>query len=615
MAESYGVGNIGRLQQARDKITPLSKRNRELSARGLASVFQEEGPSRTGNLTRVRPFFEDTKTIADFSRAGATSEDIQKMLKTGLGIMPPTKMKNLNKAYQDIIKNERTDDFKEGSLTAKNRIEQSLKKNPQTNELSLMDQIAENISNAKIKLGAGDEATAQNIISKKETEDARSKRAEDFRAKEEALVENFGGGDQTVSSEDAQKAAENAFNAAMGDFLNAAKGTMPEGKERTLEDYKREFAEATGVDVSGKVDKSSALMAMGLALMQNKAGKGFNVANALSAVGEAGEKALPALEKAKSQAKSAQLAAGKYSLTARNTDRAKDAANVEKARSRSSFYVVPKGEGVSGFLANIDKGSLENFNSFELDALMSNKAFSEQFDIVPGSTWSGIVEEAMKTEEASKFYSTKSPKSIELFGEGAGDLFTIDVWRSLPGSGRKDLLGGDGTGQDAYDALSRASRDLQLAKEKFVNIMPLVEGTNIFRFGIDKLDAAASAFGINLREGATPSQKLKLFLTKLSAENAKEILGEAGKTISDADRALVKSIIGDLNGGSTPEELQLKLDGLFTQIIIQKEQKILDALQTLDGYTGRNIASRLGAGPLNEEEAAELAADNAKING
>ena len=62
---------------------------------------------------------------------------------------------------------------------------------------------------------------------------------------------------------------------------------------------KKEFADATGIDISGKVDKSHALMTFGLALMQNKAGKGFNVGKMLSAVGKAGETALPALEKAR----------------------------------------------------------------------------------------------------------------------------------------------------------------------------------------------------------------------------------------------------------------------------------------------------------------------------
>ena len=81
-----------------------------------------------------------------------------------------------------------------------------------------------------------------------------------------------------------------------------------------------------------------------------------------------------------------------------------------------------------------------------------------------------------------------------------------------------------------------------------------------------------------------------MFLTKLQAQNAKEILGEAGKTISDADRALVASIVGDLTKGATADELQDKLDGLFNEIII-KEQQIMDALSSLDRYTGKTAIS------------------------
>ena len=29
---------------------------------------------------------------------------------------------------------------------------------------------------------------------------------------------------------------------------------------------------------------------------------------------------------------------------------------------------------------------------------------------------------------------------MELFGEGASDLFTIETWRALPGSGKESLL-------------------------------------------------------------------------------------------------------------------------------------------------------------------------------
>jgi uncharacterized protein (DUF433 family) len=109
-----------------------------------------------------------------------------------------------------------------------------------------------------------------------------------------------------------------------------------------------------------------------------------------------------------------------------------------------------------------------------------------------------------------------------------------------------------------------------------------------------------------MREGITPTQQLEFILDKLQAQNAPEILGEAGKTISDADRARVAQIVGDLRAGSTADEITYKLNQLFNDIIIKKEQSILGALSTLDRYSGRDIASRLSDGPLGEEEQSEL---------
>ena len=48
--------------------------------------------------------------------------------------------------------------------------------------------------------------------------------------------------------------------------------------------------------------------------MQNRAGSGFNVGRILSSVGEAGEIAMPELDKAIDRARAAKLAAGKYAL-------------------------------------------------------------------------------------------------------------------------------------------------------------------------------------------------------------------------------------------------------------------------------------------------------------
>ena len=440
-------------------------------------------------------------------------------------------------------------------------------------------------------------------------EKQRGLAAEEFRLKEKQLVDSQGGlnsmsvADSTAAKQDA---AEQLFAASMEDFISGVRGKGPETNEvRTLKDYKDEFFRATGIKAPGKINAGAALMAAGTAMMNNQmGGKGFS--GMMSVLGQASEAALPELVKAREKVDLESRAAGKYALEMRNADQATARAAKEKAMERSDYFIVPKSNDVKGFLAGVGegKGKLESLSKYELNALRNDPKFREQFDVLPGSMWGSIVSEAMKTPEAKQYYDTKAPRKIELFGEGAGDMFTIETWRALPQSGRENLL--VGTGQDAYEGLSRAARDINKAKQQFITGMGLAEGVNIFRFGVDKLDSLASTLGFNMREGITPTQQLEFILDKLQAQNAPEILGEAGKTISDADRARVAQIVGDLRAGSTADEITYKLNQLFNDIIIKKEQSILGALSTLDRYSGRDIASRLQGGPLGEEEQAEL---------
>jgi len=163
---------------------------------------------------------------------------------------------------------------------------------------------AENRTKRQIELygsGAGDEAKAQDMI----VADANRK-ASLTTSKTEDPMGDYSGKEPTVD----------LFMEAMAEG-NKAKGEKPTkaaSREDLLEKYKQEFADATGIDISGKPDNSQALMAMGLSMMQNRAGKGFNVGKMLSAVGEAGEKAMPALSAARKEAKAARVAAGKYAL-------------------------------------------------------------------------------------------------------------------------------------------------------------------------------------------------------------------------------------------------------------------------------------------------------------
>ena len=154
---------------------------------------------------------------------------------------------------------------------------------------------------------------------------------------------------------------EAAKNDPMGDysgeeptvdlFMQAmADGNVAEGKEQPkaesredmLEKYKQEFADATGIDISGKPDNSQALMAMGLSMMKNRAGKGFNIGNMLSAVGDAGEKAMPYVAKAASEAKAASASAGKYALGRIQAGEASAAAFAKELRTHNRAYALEK---------------------------------------------------------------------------------------------------------------------------------------------------------------------------------------------------------------------------------------------------------------------------------
>ena len=119
-----------------------------------------------------------------------------------------------------------------------------------------------------------------------------------------------------------------AFTEAMKSLEDAASGETSEVKG--LNYYKKQFADATGIDISGKPDTRAATIAFGLALMQNKAGKGFNVGRMLSSVGEAGEKALPLAESARKEARAAQVSAGTYALQERKAAVASQIAQQQK---------------------------------------------------------------------------------------------------------------------------------------------------------------------------------------------------------------------------------------------------------------------------------------------
>ena len=129
------------------------------------------------------------------------------------------------------------------------------------------------------------------------------------------------------------QAQQSLFKSAMEDFNSIYGDDKKPSGAKTIEQYKEDFAKATGIDVSGEPDNKLALMSLGLSLMQNRAGKGFNLSNIIGAAGEAGQKAMPLFEKAKAEARAGQVAAGKFALQETKADTVAKAAFLKEKRT------------------------------------------------------------------------------------------------------------------------------------------------------------------------------------------------------------------------------------------------------------------------------------------
>jgi len=436
--------------------------------------------------------------------------------------------------------------------------------------------------------------------------------AEEFRKKEAKIAEAAGQGTYNQSI-DTIADSEQMFASAMQDFIDKARKSGPNKKVMSIEDYKKEFSKATGINIDGKPDKSQALMAFGLALMQNKAG-GKGITGMLGAIGEAGQAALPELANARKEAKQNAALAGKYALEMQSADKTKREAAAEKAMNRQNYYIMPKGEGVLGLVSNLDKAKSSRLNVYELNSLVNDPEFDKNYEILSEKNYLDVAQKAMEAPEAVDLYSsTKS--DLNLMGPGADPMFTLkifDINPNLPDDKTPEfgkLASGVKSADGIYRALGNSLKDLNAAEQEMAGIIGLVESdaattqavvSNYFTQLGDKL-------GFDV-EGDTPTAKIQFFLKELSVENAAEILGESGKTLSDTDRQLVRDIVGELKtiGGDAPDRLVAKIKELKTKIIDKKRRQAMEAFRTLDGYTKADNSALWSDGDWSEADEDEL---------
>lgn len=382
-------------------------------------------------------------------------------------------------------------------------------------------------------------------------------------------------------------ATEDVIRTSVQDYLDII---GKETKATTTEEYIQEFADATGLDVSGKPDKSTALMTFGLALMQNKAGKGFDVGKMLGSVGEAGEKALPAFEKAKSEARALRAKAGEYALGRTREDE-------KLARQRGGYYIVPKSQGLAGRIKAFTEDSKRaDLNAFELEALYGSEGFRKNFDIIPASEYNDVYKELTKKPEYGDMYAS-SYDSISLFDEAPDDL-QIGVQRvnaNYKGP-NAPTRGYFNPGEyDTYaNRLNGIKSGLDKTAEKLAEAYSIVKSGSVTAPGQigDAISGFASAFGIQFTDEATDTAKVKRILNVIAAQEAPNILGEAGKTISDNDRTRVTDIVGKLGMSTDPRDLALALEELYDRIVVSGYNDVNEGFANLNLYANRTPASR-----------------------
>jgi hypothetical protein len=338
-------------------------------------------------------------------------------------------------------------------------------------------------------------------------------------------------------------------------------------------------------------------MAFGLALMQNKAGKGFNVGKMLQSVGEAGDKAMPALQRAKSLAREGALAGGKYALQSQAADKATRAANQEKMMNRSQYWVYERGEPGAEF-AGFDKGQLVPLSKYELNKLIMDPEFEKRYEFISAADRMDVLAKRAEGQDLGDQWGSKF-EPVSLIGGKWEDQPAALVVSGV--AANPNYKGTTATkyrlGEDAGEVVNRFigyQEGINKDQATFKTLIKNIEaGVSIPGQAIDKVTGFFRAIGYT-PPGGMPSNtaQAKQALANFSIDNATDILKESGKTLSDGDRKLVSERVGKIDFFNNDPVLILNQVQDIYDFTVTKAQKNLDtAIGSLEKNFGISISS------------------------
>ena len=352
---------------------------------------------------------------------------------------------------------------------------------------------------------------------------------------------------------------EQLFANVMDDYNKLyGKGTGPEGP-KSIADYKADFAEATGIDISGEPDNRSALMALGLSLMQNRAGKGFNLSNILGEVGRAGEAALPKFEAAKKEARAGQIAAGKFALQERKADTAKELAFAKERR----LALMQLGKEARGYKQQYLLQELKNRASLD-EALLKARA-----DAIKNNKLD------LKKSLDQEVQGVKGIKIQFGFDQNGSEKILNPV------SAAKGLADGYGNILQAEAAITQLEA---ISKEIAASPSP------ILTIGSDRVKSVLAALGVDQKsmfedqtyedasgkkvtiKGLSKEATARAIQDRLLAQYKRFLSQETGNGISNVDYQNLQRQIGEITLLTNPQERLLRLQELRKIFAVPKRR-------------------------------------------
>ena len=399
------------------------------------------------------------------------------------------------------------------------------------------------------------------LIATQKLNEAADEKARDAVLAAEDDAEANAGQDLPVNAEEKKKNAQQSlFASAMKDFNETySGGTTKDSSRKSIDDYKKDFAEATGIDISGEPDNKLALMSLGLSLMQNRAGKGFNVSNILTSVGQAGQDALPLFEKAKADARAGQVASGKYALQETKADKnAVKAANTERAK-----YLRGRRDVILDRMAATSTDQQKAYTKFKYDEAIE------------------FLKQGKKSDKYSQIKTRKLIQGNDVLKVDIGYQGTTPMYAN-PTDNVRSIVG---ERKKIYRSLGRIDKLSGIIKDMYNDSAKGIGGT-AGQIVFDKAISGLSAIGITDAKawfgerGVSKESEAKTILNLLVQENKRFILKESGNGVSNLDKQDLDKAFGKIKWGNN---LQENLNNLVQiKSLFDAPLSTLDS--TLDGF-------------------------------